>query len=395
MLKAADTLHKDGHAVRVVATRHEPWAVEADVDVASRRHWVATVVDYRRGDAPLTYWRSGIRYRGARAAAEALGPAKAPFPIAARAFSRVHDELVTAATSQPADFIYGGTTGALAAVAEAATRLKVPYAIDLEDLHHGESSEADAGFVHSLAGRVEEAVLPGAAFVTTSSDAIGAEYERRYGVRPETVHNTFPLPEDPPSFRRADSSILKVYWFSQTIGHGRGLEEAIDALGLADTPSELSLRGRAQPGYLEELTRRATSRAPRLRVLHLPPAPPDSMIDLAHGYDIGLATEPSEPLNRRLCVSNKILTYILAGLAVISSDLPGVRVVARDFGEGAELVPAGDVAALTDAFRHWAADPSGLERAKRAAWCAAVRRWRWDHPLESGRLRDLVRGVQA
>ena len=37
MLKSADALAADGYDIRVVATCHEPWAAEADVDVASRR----------------------------------------------------------------------------------------------------------------------------------------------------------------------------------------------------------------------------------------------------------------------------------------------------------------------------------------------------------------------
>jgi hypothetical protein len=36
-------------------------------------------------------------------------------------------------------------------------------------------------------------------------------------------------------------------------------------------------------------------------------------------------------------------------------------------------------------------DPARLECAKRAAWDAARRRWHWEHPLERGRLQELVR----
>ncbi|HEX7140739.1 MAG TPA: hypothetical protein VF219_23000, partial [Vicinamibacterales bacterium] len=153
MLKAADALTADGHAVRVVATRHEPWAVEADADLLARRSWSVTFVDYRREHSGSAYWKSGVRYRGARALAEAIGPERVTYPVAVRAYARVHDELVAAA-SQSTDVIYGGTAGALAAVAEAARRMRVPYGIDLEDLHHAESSSADAAFVHALATRV-------------------------------------------------------------------------------------------------------------------------------------------------------------------------------------------------------------------------------------------------
>ena len=61
-------------------------------------------------------------------------------PLFVRAYSRVHDELVASVAAEPADLVYGGTTGALAAVAEAARRLGVPYGLDLEDFHTGERS---------------------------------------------------------------------------------------------------------------------------------------------------------------------------------------------------------------------------------------------------------------
>ncbi|MFI5177926.1 MAG: glycosyltransferase [Vicinamibacterales bacterium] len=391
MLKAADALTSDGHAVRVVATRHEPWATEADADVMTRRHWPLSVVDYRRHESGATYVLSGARYRAARAAAHALGAARAPFAIVARAFGRVHSELVRAATAEPADLIYGGTTGALAAVAEAARRLHVPYALDLEDLHSGETAGDDALFVDALARRVEAQVLRDAAFLTTSSEAIGEAYGAQYGVAPSVVHNTFPLPGVPPDFARADASRLRVYWFSQTIGPGRGLEDAVTALGRAGGDAELALRGRPQPGYLDALRSQAARDAPRVAVVHHAPAPPDAMVDLARGYDVGLALEQMTPKNRSLCVTNKAFTYILAGAAVAISDTPGQHALGVDLGRGAALVPPGDADALAGAFAAWMRDPAALDCARRSAWQAAERRWHWEHALERGRLQALVR----
>ena len=66
MLKAADALAEAGYAVHVVATRHEPWATAADLDVRSRREWPITIVNYCRGERGSTYWRTGIEHRSAR-----------------------------------------------------------------------------------------------------------------------------------------------------------------------------------------------------------------------------------------------------------------------------------------------------------------------------------------
>jgi glycosyltransferase involved in cell wall biosynthesis len=395
MLKAADALTADGHRVRVVATRHEPWATAADEDVRARRPWPVTTIDYSRGSSGLTYWRTGVRYRAARATADAVGAARTPFPIVARAFGRVHSELVAAVLAEPADFIYGGTTGALAAVAEAARRQGIRYGVDFEDLHSGETSGGDAETVDRLAARVEARAIADAAFVTTSSEAIAEVYRDERTAAPIVIHNTFDLPATPPDFSRADRSVLRVYWFSQTIGPGRGLEDAVMALGraarMAPGGTELALRGRPQSGYLESLRTLAAEHAPQLQIVHQAPAPPDQMIDLARGFDVGLTLEQMMPRNRQLCVTNKAFTYIMAGVAVAISDTPGQHALGVDLREGAALVPPGDVDALAAAFAGWMREPARLDGAKRAAWQAAVRRWRWDHELERGRLCAAVR----
>jgi hypothetical protein len=390
MVKSADALAAAGYDVTVVSTSHEGWAVDADRDVRSRRTWPVRVVDYRPGESTLTYGWTGAQHRAARALVHAIGPERTPLPLVARAFARVHAALVRTVSAIPADLIYGGTTGALAAIAAAGHRGPTPYALDLEDFHSGETAGPEAPFVGALATRIERAVLGDAAFLTTSSEAIATAYHERYGVLPSVVHNTFPLPGQRPDFTRAHPGTLRLYWFSQTIGSGRGLEEAVTALGRAGVSAELTLRGRPHDGYLQTLTHLVAARAPRLTLTVQPPSPPDAMVDLARGHDVGLALDHGPPRNRTLCMTNKAFTYILAGVAVAMFDTPGQHGCGIDFGRAAALVPAGDVDALAGAFARWAADPAALDGAKRAAWQAAARRWHWEHECERGTLYRLV-----
>jgi glycosyltransferase involved in cell wall biosynthesis len=395
MLKAADALALAGYDVRVVATRHEPWASAADADVRSRRTWPVTVVDYRRDESARVYWWTGVQHRAARAVTRAAGVDRVPFAIAARAYGRVHGALVGAILAAPAELIYGGTTGALAAIAEAGRRSATPYALDLEDFHSGETSGPDAAFINALAARVERSVLGDAAFVTTSSEAIAAEYARVHGVDAAVIHNTFPLPPRPPDFTRRDPSTLRLYWFSQTIGPERGLEQAVAAIGRVGSPAELTLLGRPHRSFVDGLRASASRVAPNLRIVHQPPVPPDAMIDVARGHDIGLALELNTPRNRELCLSNKALTYILAGVPVLMADTEGQHDFGLELGRGAALVNPRDIDAVAAAIRQWASDPAALECAKRTAWHSAARRWRFDHDAERGVLYRLVREAAA
>jgi glycosyltransferase involved in cell wall biosynthesis len=394
MLKAADALHDAGYTVRVVCTNHLLWAKAADADVRSKRLWPVTVVDYDRHTAPLTYLVSGLRFHAARRIARAIDPLHCPLGLAGRALERAYTELLRAVLAEPTDLIYGGTIGGLPVVAAAARMSGLPYAIDLEDFYTAQQDESASGaLIHGLAERIQRLVLPGAAFLTAAGAAIAAAYEEEYAVQTVSVNNTFPLPEHPPEFKTDLAAGLKLYWFSQTVGPRRGIEDAVKAMGLADIPGELHIRGNPVPGYVSELVELAAKTAPRLRIVHHAPVPPDDMIRVAQSYDVGLALEQEHVVNRQICLTNKAFTYILAGLAVILTDTIGQRPLALDLGDAARTYSPGDIARLAQHLNAWATDKAMLNNCKRESWRAARRRWHWEHPLERGALLSEVERV--
>ncbi|MGA3212312.1 MAG: hypothetical protein ABSD20_13480, partial [Terriglobales bacterium] len=92
-----------------------------------------------------------------------------------------------------------------------------------------------------MAEAAEGVVFREATFLTTASNSIADAYWDKYGKRPLVINNTFVLPRQEPDFSRR-STPLRLYWFSQTIGPGRGLEDCISAAGLADLRCEFHLR---------------------------------------------------------------------------------------------------------------------------------------------------------
>jgi hypothetical protein len=335
-----------------------------------------------------------LRFKLAGFMAGVVPSSSYPLAVAARAYSRVHSELVRIALLEPTDLYYGGTTGALAAVAEAGRRAGVPYALDMEDFHSAEQDDTpQARVAHRLAERIEGAVVPRAAFVTAGSAAIAETYAKRHGVHVIPINNTFPLPTNPPNLLPSPGEGLRLYWFSQTIGPGRGLEDAIRAMGFADVPGEMHLRGEAISEYMDGLRQLSKETAPRLRIFNFEPASPDAMVDLAREYDLGLSTEQGHVPSRALCLTNKVFTYILAGLGVVLTDTPGQRALASSLGEGAISYRPGDFHTLAAGLRRWSKDKRLLARAKAAGWEAARRRWHWEHPDERGALLRAVGGA--
>jgi glycosyltransferase involved in cell wall biosynthesis len=390
MLKAADTLHEAGYRVRVVSSEHVDWAIDAGQRLRANRAWKCQVVHWHRRTGSWAYYRSGVRHRLARALAWGVGPGRAPLAVLTRAASRVAPELYCAAVAAPADLVYAGTAGALAVAAVAARQLGAPYALDLEDFHSAEQAGGGPGLRDVVMEQIERRVLPGAAFLTAGSRPIADAYAAKYGVRPVVVNNVFPLPRQEPDFTRPADAPLRLHWFSQQVGPGRGLEDVVRAAGALGRPLVLSVLGHRDEGYVDSLRSLAASAAPGLRIEFLPNRPPDEMIDACRGADVGLALETGRPVSRQLCLTNKVFTYVLAGLAVAVTDTAGQRPVAEDLGEGAVLYKPGDTAALAAGLRHWADDGAALARAKRACWEAARRRWHWEHPAERGALLAAV-----
>jgi len=391
MLKAADALHDAGFAVRVVSASHTPWAVEADRKLRSTREWQWDLVDYARTTARGRQVFTGARRRIAHALTVRVGPSRVPAALFVRSYSRAHDELVRAITAEPTDLVYGGTTGALAAVSEAARRLGVPYGLDLEDFHTGERS-AQTGQLSAIAERVERLVMPGAAFLTTSSPMIADAYADKYGLRPRAIHNTFSL-DLPDSVESLDGVPLRFYWFSQTLGPGRGLEDFIRAAAYARLTAELHLRAGVKQPYLDDLMRFARDAAPALTFRLHEPGDPDDMVHLSRGYDLGLSGEEPTAVNRRLCLGNKIFTYLAAGVPVLLSATPAQSRLGQDLGAAAIVYEPGDVAGLAERLSCLARDSHLRLQARRSARSAAVRRWHWEHPEDRGALIEMVRSA--
>jgi len=391
MVKVADALAEEGYDVNVVSTQFIEWGDEGDRSIVASRwtRWRWTTVDYRKRDAFPRYLLSGLRMKGAKQIMRVRGLKRIGLATAARVRERVFSELVSAAVRTRPALVYGGGN-ALAATSVAARKLGVPFALDLEDF---QSAQDPPGRYAGVTDKIERSILPLAAMLTGGSRAIAEEYRSAYGVDVIPIHNVFPLPDTAPTVREWDGN-LRLYWMGQTIGPGRGLEETIRAAGAAEITSELTVRGIGSREYIDSLQTLATKVAPRLTLTPLSPAPPDDMVDLCRPHDIGMAIETPQYHSQELALTNKSLTYILAGLAVAMTDTLGQHELGADLGEGALICqPSNIIDDLAKGLKKWSDDPAALTRAKEAAWTAARSRWHWEHPEERGRMLEAIAGV--
>jgi glycosyltransferase involved in cell wall biosynthesis len=309
---------------------------------------------------------------------------------------RVSPELQKAAERIKADLYIAHNIGALPAALGAARRRGAKLGFDAEDFHSGMSPQSEARpAVSLLTERLEKQILPQCNYVTAASPLIADMYASKYAIpKPTTILNVFPLEERPKVHRDAsESTTLSLYWFSQTIGSGRGLEDVVRAMGMVKEQNiELHLLGDWQPRYKTELTKLATSVGlPRTRIQAYAPVPPSEMVKQAANYDVGLALEQSDSLNRDICLTNKIFTYLLAGNAVIATATSGQQKLIREIGKAGYCYEAGDVEKLAAQLRFWCMNRTALVSARQCAWSYGTDKFNWD--LEKSKFLHVVKNV--
>ena len=236
--------------------------------------------------------------------------------------------------------------------------------------------------------RLEHDLLHRAAYVSTTSQAMADALYRTYGgKRPVVVTNSFPLQPRPAP--QPGGRPPTFFWFSQTVGPGRGLEPFLTAWAATHISSRVVLLGNVDAAYRESLI--GALPPPRRAQLefHHPVAPTDLPALIAE-HDIGLALEHQRPPSRDLTITNKILQYLNAGLAVVASDTAGQsEVFAHAPGIG-ELVTLADTTALTVRLDALLADPARLAASRQAARRAAEEIYCWEKEAPG-----LIRAIEA
>src|SRR5262249_9499495 len=153
------------------------------------------------------------------------------------------------------------------------------------------------------------------------------------------------------------------HWFSQTIGPGRGLEDLLAALPQVAYPAEIHLRGNPVAGFARWLADR-TPEAWRGGIFLHDVVPNQKLLSRIAEHDIGFASEMNFCRTRDLTVTNKLLQYLLAGLAVVASDTAGQREVAEQAGDAVLLYPSGEPRALAAQLNALLGSSERLVRAK-------------------------------
>ena len=379
LVKEADALHEAGYDVQVVACKYQEWADTADA-AFNDRDWPIHWLHYGpMASRPCDLWQR-VRRRASKEFVDIVGTQPG---LTERAFHYAIPELTNLVREVPADLYIAHNLAALPAAYRAGQAHDAALGFDAEDFHRGELPDTPENALdRRITADLEERYIPRCDYVTAASDGIGDAYADTLGIeKPTTILNVFPWSErehevsdavlngEVPDGRRS------LYWFSQTIGRDRGLEDALRAVPRLPDDVVLSLRGGWSPGYEEIFREQARDLGVADRVRHLDLVPPNELIPRTAQHDVGLALEqPSVSKNRTICLTNKLFTYLVAGIPFVATDTPGQRPVVEELPEVARLYSPGEV----EVFSERVADLLAASGLSEQALQAARERYCWE-----------------
>jgi glycosyltransferase involved in cell wall biosynthesis len=282
-----------------------------------------------------------------------------------------------------ADLLIAHSEPSMAAVAAAGRRRVCRVGVDMEDWFSEDGTEKTrerrpVRLLRSL----EESLLNAGRHSSCTSRAMRDALAIEFNCDPPTViYNAFAWSErqslDMRSKDRKNLRVPSIHWYSQTLGHGRGLEDLFAALPHVTHEAEIHLRGTPVADFDQWLSESAPPDW-RARIFIHGLVKNDELLSRIAEHDIGFAGEMKSSRSRDLTVSNKILQYLLAGLAVVASDTAGQQEVAAQANGAVRIYPSGNPRALANQLDELLVSADSLRKAKTSALVAAEQTFCWE-----------------
>ena len=370
--READALAGAGHEVTVIGVRFDQAQAALDDEMLRMRKWrYRAAADLRSATAGARMRRNWYRLRARVGRMRANRGSPDPHALGYAA-----DRLLEAARDERADL----TIVHLEPAFWVGTRLVEEgccVGADFEDWHsRNDPADAFSGRPRTFLESLERRLMRSAAHKTTTSAVMAQALEQTYpGGAPDVVYNSVVKP--PLRARSENDGIVRIVWFSQTLGRGRGLEDLFLALPALRGNWRLELRANASD-EAKAWVRGSVPGALMDRVDLRPPVPPDELSEAVAANDIGLALEMPDCRNKDLTASNKIFEYLQSGLAVVASDTAGQREVLENVPGAGEFYPSGAPAELATRLNRWIGAPAGLPELRRRVHAEANARFAWE-----------------
>lgn len=387
LVKEADTLVASGYDVKVIYQYWNAWGTIQDERLLKNKKWDYVRVGGAPNEQELTYWYSRFRSRFFNVLYKHFPNNKF---FAEKALGRCVSHLIKEALKHKADLYIAHNPAALPAASKAARKFDAKYGFDAEDFHRNELKDDIHHLDYQKKKIVEDLYLPSSSYLTTSSPAIEQLYKNLYSeLNGACILNVFPIQ----NFirKRVDDGNLHLVWFSQTIGRYRGIESIIAALNVSDK-IRLHLLGdlsHNMQSYFERLC--IELKVPLTKIMFYPPIPSSEIIPFCSQFDIGIASEPGFSINNDAALSNKLFTYLQAGLAIVTSDTSSQQTFMAKHKDIGSIYSNNHPEQLRVILKDYLTNPSLLQLHQAQALKLSTDKYNWE--IEEKKFLTLIKEV--
>jgi glycosyltransferase involved in cell wall biosynthesis len=390
LTKEAIAFDQAGYDVTVIYVPISPWADDFDKILFQKYPRIKFIqAGYHPNKQKWLYRGARVRKKVYSLLNQNIGNA---FNVVDYSTVLFGQELLTAAKQHKADLYIAHNLGALPAAVKAAQFHNAKVGFDAEDFHRGEFVTDNPEQQKTIS--IENKYFPLINYLSVASPLIGEAYQKIFPtLSPVTINNIFPLNKLSDKPVKESFSGLSLFWFSQTIGKSRGLENIIRAMGLLkDLQLCLNLLGNVTEGMKNYILEVAYDvEVAQKQINFLAPVPEDELFRLSSGFDIGIGSDVPYCLNREYCLTNKIFTYLIAGNALVLSDTEAQAVFLEEHKEIGRIYKHDNPESLASVLRFYSVNNDILASHQRNARELAEKKLNWE--TESKKLLALIESV--
>ena len=283
----------------------------------------------------------------------------------------------------PADIYHAHDDNALAACYIAARWHRKLLIFDAHEFPLNSLIDKRRSWLSALFINLFTRMIRNCAGIITVSSPIAQEICHLYHITQVSLIRNLPVYQALPKSDRLRQHLglspgVKVALFQGNIDPNRGLDKLVHTAKFLDRDIVIVIMGKGIGVTLSELEALAESEGVTDRIRIIPPVPYEELLNWTASADIGLiVSSPDYSLNVRMSLPNKLFEYLMAGLPVLSSQLPAIAEVINTYDVGqivSSLVPA-EIAAAINAMLE---DQAALERMHRNALEAAQHELSWE-----------------
>jgi glycosyltransferase involved in cell wall biosynthesis len=376
MLKSAITLSELGYEVMVIYARISEWATNFDLQLFEDQKnikWIGVGFTHQKSfyfyfiRARQKFWKIFNSLTLCR------------FITTSKSFTLYSEELENMALRNRGDLYIGHNLGALRAVILAAKKFNSKSIFDFEDFYSGE--HAEDSIYNKIIKKYESKYLSKIQFATASSPLIANIYKSHYShLKIQTFLNVFSINYAPQYIVPYTGGPLKIFWFSQYVGLDRGLQNILKAISYFEKGDvQFTILGNCKPDRKEYLLNMITGLNIDQNVIEFHEVVSEIILfEIMNKHHVGIASEVVNVVNRDVCLTNKIFSYILSGLALAITKTNAQSQFLIDNEKIGFLYSSDDDKALFQGLKSYKQNPSLLNQHRENALVLAKKKYNWE-----------------